>query len=137
MQENKKLFKKEDLAHIADLISNVDDISDGYHTFEELYDHRSLLFIFLCKTLTETKWNKYKCVFSMKHNDGTMYDNMFIINVTELITGLQISYHLEDKYLYIVKRSGIEEVEYAPEFDGHTPDDVLLRLTTFILQKEK
>jgi hypothetical protein len=31
------------------------DISDGYHTFKELYDHRVKLFVALCNAITKLR----------------------------------------------------------------------------------
>lgn len=96
-------------------------ISDGYHTFGELYDHRIDLFIQLCKWLPFDRdiWR------SKKHSDGTEWDGWFIMGVgTE--QGDQISYHLPmSKW---DECSDIPELEKAPEWDGHTSSDVLERL---------
>lgn len=40
--------------------------SDGYHTFYELYEHRTALFAALCNTYNDRSWK------SFKHADGTM-----------------------------------------------------------------
>lgn len=96
-----------------------DKISDGYHTFEELYDHRTKLFIALCRLLpSEMVWR------SQKHYDGTMYAGMFIMGVNT--QDGQATYHLEDRYWD--DTSFITELPNAPEFDGHTPTVALNRL---------
>lgn len=96
-----------------------DKISDGYHTFEELYDHRSKLFIALCKLLpSDIVWK------AKKHYDGTMYAGMFIMGVNT--KDGQATYHMEDKYWDDV--SFVTELPNAPEFDGHTPTIALSRL---------
>lgn len=96
-----------------------DKISDGYHTFEELYDHRTKLFIALCRLLPSKMVWKAK-----KHYDGTMYAGMFIMGVTT--TDGQATYHLEDKYWE--ETNFVTELPNAPEFDGHTPTIALSRL---------
>lgn len=60
-------------------------ISDGYHTFRELYEHRMTLFQALLNEMASTNSRSqyeildYRNVWkSRKHSDGTMYDNMFI-----------------------------------------------------------
>ena len=45
--------------------------SDGYHTFNELYYHRTVLFAVICNLNKDISWK------SKKHKDGTMYDVIF------------------------------------------------------------
>lgn len=96
-----------------------DKITDGYHTFSELYDHRTKLFIALCRLLPSKMVWKAK-----KHYDGTMYAGMFIMGV-DTPDG-QATYHLEDKYWD--ETSFVTELPNAPQFDGHTPSIALHRL---------
>ena len=51
------------------------DTSDGYHTFNELYRHRAILFSVICNERPEVSWK------SKRHHDGTMYDGMFIVGI--------------------------------------------------------
>ena len=88
------------------------DLSDGYHTFRELYQHRCLLWINLCLQLPEKCWWK-------PHYPG------YPLLAMEGPTG-QMSYHVGEEYLpmfqdKITKREDIE-------WDGHTSDDVVNRL---------
>lgn len=53
---------------------NMGDISDGYHTFNELYHHRAILFANICNKSGKS-WK------SKKHHDGSMYDGMFIVGI--------------------------------------------------------
>ncbi len=93
------------------------NISDGYHTFNELYHHRAVLFANLCN-MSETSWK------SKKHNDGTMYDDMFIAGI-DTPDG-PATYHFDiDPYWDLFR---CEELEFAPEWDGHTPDQAVERL---------
>lgn len=106
---------------------------DGYHTFTELYAHRATLFITLCKTLKaidviiEKVEEKDILPWRSKlHSDGTMYDGWFILGLYKE-KGKQITYHIpidlwEDTNF-------AETLKCAPEFDGHTPDDVIGRLS--------
>lgn len=99
------------------------DISDGYHTFNELYDHRAALTAALFKSLPSDMVYKSK-----KHHDGTMYDGMFIVGANLPDIGA-ISYHYDlDQWWDIFN---IREVENAPEWDGHTPNDVIERLKAY------
>ena len=92
-------------------------VSDGYHTFDELYAHRSSLFAVLCSLLKDRSWK------SRLHSDGTMFDGMFVAGV-DTPDG-QATYHCEDAWW---GSFDCPELERAPEFDWHTPEDVLERL---------
>lgn len=61
--------------------------SDGYHTFDELYYHRMILFSVICN---QNKRNSWK---SKLHSDGTMYDNYFICGI-ETPSGMY-TYHYD------------------------------------------
>lgn len=113
-------YMSEDLRKLSDrlkhaLASSECKLSDGYHTFDELYEHRTALLAVLAK-------NNPLAYKSKKHHDGTMYDNMFIVGINY---DKPITYHCEMEYW---DKFQCKEVEYAPEWDGHTPDDVVQRL---------
>lgn len=107
------------------------DVSDGYHTFTELYGHRVALFCALTKIydnyITPLS-TRVKCWKSRLHSDRTMFNGWFIagMTVTEF-TGppTQITYHIPmewwDKFKVI-------ELETAPEWDSHSSNDVIERL---------
>lgn len=102
--------------------SKIGDLSDGYHTFNELYNHRAVLFSVICKMFSDISWK------SKKHSDGTMYDDMFIVGI-ETPSG-QATYHYDiDPYWDMFE---VKELEKAPEYDGHTPDDALKRIMSLI-----
>lgn len=106
-----------------------DLISDGYHTFGELYDHRITLWIALCRelrgNLAYPVGAKAKVWRSKLHSDGSRFDGWFVLGIGKQ-PGEQITYHLpmsrwdETDFAYTLER--------APEFDGHTSADVLERL---------
>ncbi len=103
---------------------------DGYHTFDELYEHRISLYIQLCKQIylqpySNTK--KYDIWRSKKHHDGTMFDGMFIMGIGTG-KGKQITYHLPLKKWMETRFA--KTLDFAPKFDNHTSDDVLKRLNT-------
>lgn len=92
--------------------------SDGYHTFNELYHHRAVLFSVIVKAFPERAWK------SRKHHDGTMYDGMFIVGI-DTPQG-QATYHYDlDPYWKMFK---CQELECAPEWDGHTPAEAIARI---------
>lgn len=90
------------------------NISDGYHTFDELYYHRMMLFSIICNQNKNIAWK------AKKHHDGTMFGEDSFICGIETPEG-QYTYHCHLKYwdMYDVK-----ELEYAPEYDGHKPSDI-------------
>lgn len=93
--------------------SDIGETSDGYHTFNELYEHRTALFATLCNMRSDISWK------SMKHADGTMYEGMFIAGI-ETPEG-QYTYHCEMKYWYMFAMT--KEIDKAPAYDGHQPSD--------------
>ncbi len=113
---------------------------DGYHTFEELYDHRVVLFITLCRTLARESEEAFERGLlrdlyyrngniwrSKKHSDGTMFDGMFIMGI-RTDPGYQMTYHLPLKFWD--ETDFAMTLKKAPEWDGHTPDEVLDRMRT-------
>ena len=96
------------------------DTSDGYHTFNELYHHRAVLFSVICNERPDIAWK------SKKHHDGTMYDGMFIVGI-DTPEG-QATYHYDIEPYWSMFR--VKELEQAPEWDGHTPDEAIRRIGT-------
>lgn len=96
------------------------DTSDGYHTFNELYHHRAVLFSVICNEHHDIAWK------SKKHHDGTMYDGMFIVGI-DTPEG-QATYHYDINPYWNLFR--VKELELAPEWDGHTPGEAIRRIGT-------
>lgn len=107
---------------------NYMEASDGYHTFTELYDHRIILFLALCRYFIQGKasYDSRNVWISKLHHDGSNYDNWFIMGIGKK-AGNQISYHLPEKYWDEASKNA-EILDRAPEWDGHSPNDVLERL---------
>ena len=105
-------------------------VSDGYHTFDELYEHRIRLFISLCKQrvdyATDTGGKKGGVWTSVQHSDGSTFGDWFILGIGKS-KGQQITYHLPARFWQEVCEFA-EVLERAPEWDGHTSEDVLNRL---------
>ena len=100
------------------LPKNLGEFSDGYHTFNELYHHRAVLFSVICNMMPDKAWK------SKLHDTGDMYDGMFIVGI-ETEQG-QATYHYDiDPYWDIFK---VKELERAPKYDGHTPSDAIQRI---------
>lgn len=102
------------------------ELSDGYHTFNELYHHRTMLFAALMQLMPDTAVWK-----SRQHHDPSfpMYDGMFIAGVDTPFG--QATYHVEDRYwdAFYVK-----ELERATPYDGHNPDEAIDRLYQYALR---
>ena len=94
------------------------ETSDGYHTFNELYHHRAVLFSVIVKAFPERAWK------ARQHHDGTMYDGMFIVGI-DTPEG-QASYHYDINPYWDM--FACRELERAPEWDGHTPAQAIERI---------
>ena len=92
---------------------STNDISDKWHTFGELYYHRMIL------TLALMRQNKDKAWKSKQHHDGTMFEDSFICGIDTPKGQYSYHYDLEHWELFNVK-----ELDKAPEYDGHKPEDV-------------
>ena len=104
------------------------ELSDGYHTFNELYEFRKLY-----NALLFNEWAKneeievYK---SKRHYDNEeCFGGGWFIVVAMLPSG-QISNHYELKDWDLFNIPEYEKSKY--EFDGHTPKDVRVRMLTFL-----
>ncbi len=126
------------------------DMSDGYHSFNELYAHRIELYIALLKKQegidricynarfasqinykTIPDYFKYLAKYTTRiwksklHSDGSSYDGWFILGINHE-AGKQITYHLP-----LERWNDCDfatELDRAPEYDGHTQADVLQRI---------
>lgn len=102
--------------------------SDGYHTFEELYDHRITLFIALCRIISNINYAEgeiHKVWRSKVNGDGSTWEDYFIMGIGKE-KGKQITYHLP--LTRWEETEFAETLDQAPEFDGHSSEDVLERL---------
>ena len=117
---------KEIQKQVDNLESNEKElISDGYHSFKELYDFRKTYnAILFNEWAIQNKFNVHK---SKKHFDGEeCFGGGWFIVVAVLPTG-QISNHYELKDWDLFKCEETKTAKYL--FDGHTPSDVLKRLS--------
>ncbi len=94
-------------------------VSDGFHTFGELYEHRITIFIALCRKMKRVAWK------TKLHDDGVEWQGWFILGLFTK-AGKQISYHLPISKWDLL--DDIKTLERAPKWDGHTSEDVLKRL---------
>ena len=104
------------------------EVSDGYHTFNELYHYRMLYNAAFFNALP-----KYMVHKSKRHHTGEeCFGGGWFIVMANLPTG-QISNHYELKDW---KLFNIPEQEFADEWDGHTPKQAAERLQKFLETEE-
>lgn len=113
---------KEENKPAADVVElpegGIGNLSDGYHTFNELYHHRAILFSVICNSMPNKAWK------SKLHDTGDMFDGMFIVGI-ETPEG-QATYHYDiEPYWDMFK---VKELEKAPKWDGHTPQEAIERI---------
>ena len=96
------------------------DMSDGFHTFDELYEHRCLLFI----NWMISDGCPGDCYWVREHFEG------WDLICCEIAWGTdeQISYHVPVKYRGFYDGILTERPSFEHVFDGHTPKDVVARL---------
>lgn len=95
-----------------------EETSDGYHTLNELYHHRAVLFSVIVKAFPDKAWK------SRKHHDSTMFDDMFIVGIETPDGQATYHYYIEPYW----EMFQCEEVEFAPKWDGHTPEQAIERI---------
>ena len=108
-------------------MSDTGKISDGYHTFDELYEHRITLWIALCRKMSEFRHRSDDVTWrSLLHSDGTSFDGWFVLGMGYAY-GEQMTYHLPMSKWELCDFA--RELDRAPDYDLHTSDDVLERIS--------
>lgn len=107
-------------------------VSDGFHTFDELYQFRMLYNAALFNEWAQA--GKYYVHKSRQHHDGDKcFGGGWFIVVAVLPDG-QITNHYEDRHW------GIFNIPEYPkalfEYDGHTAEDTASRLRSMIIQDQ-
>lgn len=108
-------------------------VSDGYHTMDELYEHRVELWITLCRIQQSGNqcddFNLHSVWRSKRHSDGELAfgGGWFVLGI-EREKGKQLTYHLP--ILKWEETNFAQTLEKAPEWDGHSSADVIERLKT-------
>lgn len=136
----------EEVQKAIDALENKGELSDGYHTFNELYEFRKVYNAALFNEWAKDWYIRHKqikegrivpsnVVFveydvhkSWKHHDGELcFGGGWFIVSAMLPTGL-ISNHYKAEDWELFKIPEVEKAKY--EFDGHTSTDVLNRLSS-------
>ena len=96
-------------------IKDIGEVSDGYHTFNSLYNQRLCLWAALVKAYNDKAWK------TRRHHDGEpcFGGDWFLVGITTPAGDYTYHYELKDWNLFDCK-----VLDKAPEFDGHTDKDV-------------
>lgn len=101
-------------------IQEAGQFADNYHTFDELYQHRVRLFVCLMHAHKSRAW------WSFLHSDGTQWKGWVIAGI-DTPAG-SATYHLPESA--VDDLPVCTNIARGKEWDGHTADDVLERLTS-------
>lgn len=103
-------------------------VRDGYHSFDELYEHRIVLYIALALSIAVSDHHSLSDAIwrSKKHSDETNWDGWFLLGIG-IEWGSQITYHLPMRFWNNCDFA--HTFGRAPKFDGHTSQDVLKRIS--------
>ncbi len=106
----------------------IGELSDGYHTFNQLYYQRMMLFAALVKAYRDRAWKSYR------HEDGELCfgGGWFVVGI-ETPEG-NYTYHYENKDFDLFD---CEELPVARHWDGHTEKDVTRLLSLPAMQPVK
>ena len=123
---------------LTQAVNDMGEITDGYHSFNELYYYRTLYNAAFFNSLahyddwTDGSWDvEFDVHKSKKHSAGEeCFDGGWFIVMAELPTG-QISNYYEMKYWDLFK---IPEKEVANVWDGHSPECAAERLKKYLEQ---
>ena len=100
-------------------IDDIGELSDGFHTFNGLYEQRLILFAALVKAYKDKSWKSYR------HEDGEYCfgGGWFIVGI-DTPEG-SYTYHYENRYWDMFD---CVDLPRAKHWDGHTEDDAETRL---------
>lgn len=106
----------------AEPCEDMGEVSDGYHTFNQLYHQRAILFATIVNQNPHLSWKSYK------HSDGKY---CFDSNGEWFIVGIDTpqgsyTYHYAKEYWEYFH---CQELECGKEWDGHTEKDVIRLLS--------
>ena len=125
------LIDEQPTADVAEIPkTGIGDLSDGYHTFNGLYEQRMILFAALVKAYKERSWKSYR------HEDGEYCfgGGWFIVGI-DTPEG-SYTYHYENKYWDMFD---CQDIPRAKHWDGHTEADAETRLMSLpdVVERKK
>lgn len=100
-------------------VDDIGEVSDGFHTFNGLYEQRMILFATLVKAHKDKAWKSYR------HEDGEYCfgGGWFIVGIDTPEGGY--TYHYENKYWNMFD---CIDLPRGKHWDGHTEADAETRL---------
>lgn len=108
-------------------VTDVGEVSDGYHTFNELYYQRMMLFATIVNMFPEKSWK------TKRHEDGEeCFGGGWFLVTIDTPEGAY-GYHYEMKYW---DKFMCKELRVAKHWDGYTEDDVT-RLMSLVQGQNK
>ena len=109
-------------------VKDIGDVSDGFHTFNGLYEQRMILFAALVKAYKDKAWKSYR------HEDGEYCfgGGWFIVGI-DTPEG-SYTYHYENKYWDMFD---CVDLTRAKHWDGHTEKDAETRLMSLPAQPKQ
>jgi len=113
MTDNQRAYEAAicEVAHVDD----IGDVSDGFHTFNQLYHQRAMLFAALVNQNRDISWK------TRKHEDGEpCFGGGWFLVTIDTPAG-PYGYHYEEKYWDMFH---CKELERAKHWDGYTEEDV-------------
>lgn len=113
MTDNMKAYE-DALCKVAN-VDEIGEVSDGFHTFNQLYHQRAMLFAALVNLNRDISWK------TRKHEDGQpCFGGGWFLVTIDTPDGAY-GYHYEDKYWDLFH---CKELERAKHWDGYTEEDV-------------
>jgi hypothetical protein len=109
-------------------VRDIGELSDGFHTFNSLYEQRMILFAALVKAYKDKAWKSYR------HEDGEYCfgGGWFIVGI-DTPEG-SYTYHYENKYWDMFD---CIDLPRAKHWDGHTEADAETRLMSLEPERKK
>jgi uncharacterized protein Veg len=101
------------------------ETSDGYHTFNELYDHRRALTAALGSAFQATHLGAAWRSRAHHPEDSEIYAGHFVVGI-EMGSMGTVTYHYADQYWDDFQ--DFKELEHAPKWDGAPPSATVTRL---------
>lgn len=122
-----ELKRREAICKVAG-VKDIGELSDGFHTFNGLYEQRMILFAALVKAYKDRAWKSYR------HEDGEYCfgGGWFIVGI-DTPEG-SYTYHYENKYWDMFD---CVDLPRAKHWDGHTEADAETRLMSLPTIEER
>lgn len=109
-------------------VNDIGELSDGFHTFNGLYEQRMILFAALVKAYKDRAWKSYR------HEDGEWCfgGGWFIVGI-DTPEG-SYTYHYENKYWDMFDCADLPRSKH---WDGHTEADAETRLLSLEPERKR